>query len=151
MMAFLTVEDLTGTMEVLVFPKTLQACAVSVREMRRLSFRGRVSYKEDEASKLLADHISLVDEYGKDGRRKVDISNKNAKDGLWLKLPSMSGDTFSEVENLLEIFEGDFPVYMHFEDTGKTVLAPRRMWCVKHELLLEELGRILGGKNVKVR
>lgn len=63
----------------------------------------------------------------------------------------MSGDTFSEVENLLEIFEGDFPVYMHFEDTGKTVLAPRRMWCVKHELLLEELGRILGGKNVKVR
>ena len=100
---------------------------------------------------MLADHISLVDEYGKDGRRKVDISNKNTKDGLWLKLPSISGDAFSEVENLLEIFEGDFPVYMHFEDTGKTVLAPRRMWCVKHELLLEELGRILGGKNVKVR
>ena len=153
MMAFLTVEDLTGTMEVLVFPKTLQACAVSVRENAAVVIRGRVSYKEDEASKLLADHISLVDEYGKDGRRKVDISNKNTKDGLWLKLPSMSGDTFSEVENLLEIFEGDFPVYMHFEDTGKTVLAPRRMWCVKHELLLEELGRILGGggKNVKVR
>lgn len=151
MMAFLTVEDLTGTMEVLVFPKTLQACAVSVRENAAVVIRGRVSYKEDEASKLLADHISLVDEYGKDGRRKVDISNKNAKDGLWLKLPSMSGDAFSEVENLLEIFEGDFPVYMHFEDTGKTVLAPRRMWCVKHELLLAELGRILGGKNVKVR
>ena len=151
MMAFLTVEDLTGTMEVLVFPKTLQACAVSVRENAAVVIRGRVSYKEDEAGKLLADHISLVDEYGKDGRRKVDISNKNTKDGLWLKLPSISGDAFSEVENLLEIFEGDFPVYMHFEDTGKTVLAPRRMWCVKHELLLEELGRILGGKNVKVR
>ena len=63
----------------------------------------------------------------------------------------MDGGIFHEVENLLEIFEGDFPVYMHFEDTGKTVLAPRRMWCVKHGLLFEELGRILGEENVKVR
>ena len=151
MMAFLTVEDLTGTMEVLVFPKTLQACAGNVRENAAVVIRGRISYKEDEGSKLLADHISLVDEYGKDGRRKVSESIKSTKEGLWLKLPSMHDNIFCEVENLLEIFEGDFPVYMHFSDSGKTVLAPRRLWCVKHDLLIQELSRILGEENVKVR
>ena len=46
-------------MEVLVFPKTLQACAVSVRENAAVVIRGRVSYKEDEASKLLAEDRRL--------------------------------------------------------------------------------------------
>ena len=148
LMAFLTVEDLSGTMEVLVFPKVLEANPAAVRENNVVVVKGRVSYKEDEASKVLADSVTPIEEQDV---QKPEKCNKNANTGLWLKLPSMSGPVFDEVQNLLSIFEGDFPVYMVFEDTKQRMRAPRRLWCVQDALLVTELERIVGKGNVKVQ
>ena len=52
------------------------------------------------------------------GRRKVDMSNKMQRWPLAETFIHGWGH-FPRGGNLLEIFEGDFPVYMHFEDTGK--------------------------------
>ena len=135
-MAFLTVEDLSGTMEVLVFPKVLLASAEAVHDNAVVLVKGRVSYKEDEGSKVLADTIEDVEKC--DPNKKPE-HNKNTKNGLWLKLPSMQGKCFDEVKNLLSIFEGPFPVYMYFEDTQKRMLAPRSLWCVQSDLLVLSL------------
>lgn len=147
-MAFLTVEDLSGTMEVLVFPKVLLASAEAVHDNAVVLVKGRVSYKEDEGSKVLADTIEDVEKC--DPNKKPE-HNKNTKNGLWLKLPSMQGKCFDEVKNLLSIFEGPFPVYMYFEDTQKRMLAPRSLWCVQSDLLVSELELIVGKGNVKVQ
>ena len=63
MMAFVTVEDLSGSMELLVFPKTLTQCGESIFENAVVVVRGKVSVKEDEAAKLVADEIITVDRY----------------------------------------------------------------------------------------
>ena len=55
MMAFITVEDLSGSMEVLAFPKVLLAASEAVHDNAVVVIKGRVSYKEDEPSKLIAD------------------------------------------------------------------------------------------------
>ncbi|MEQ2520721.1 DNA polymerase III subunit alpha [Ruthenibacterium sp. CLA-JM-H11] len=148
-MAFITVEDLSGTIEVLAFPKILLQCSEAVRENAVVVISGRVSYKEDEASKIIAEKITDISRYQKD--LTVDSGNKNTKNELWLKLSSMNSRSFEEVKNLLSIFEGDCPVYMYFEDTNKRMRAPRSLWCVKNDLLFSELERILGKGNVKVR
>lgn len=148
MMAFITVEDLSGSMEVLAFPKALLAASEAVHDNAVVVIKGRVSYKEDEPSKLIADSIVDVERYEPD-KIKTDI--KSTKNGLWLKLSSMRSESFEETKNLLQIFEGNFPVYMYFEDTKQRMLAPKSLWCTQSDLLVSELERVLGAGNVKVK
>ena len=148
MMAFITVEDLSGSMEVLAFPKVLLAASEAVHDNAVVVIKGRVSYKEDEPSKLIADSIVDVERYEPD-KIKTDI--KSTKNGLWLKLSSMRSESFEETKNLLQIFEGNFPVYMYFEDTKQRMLAPKSLWCTQIDLLVSELERVLGAGNVKVK
>ena len=148
MMAFITVEDLIGSMEVLAFPKVLLAASEAVHDNAVVVIKGRVSYKEDEPSKLIADSIVDVERYEPD-KIKTDI--KSTKNGLWLKLSSMRSESFEETKNLLQIFEGNFPVYMYFEDTKQRMLAPKSLWCTQSDLLVSELERVLGAGNVKVK
>ena len=148
MMAFITVEDLSGSMEVLAFPKVLLAASEAVHDNALVVIKGRVSYKEDEPSKLIADSIVDVERYEPD-KIKTDI--KSTKNGLWLKLSSMRSESFEETKNLLQIFEGNFPVYMYFEDTKQRMLAPKSLWCTQSDLLVSELERVLGAGNVKVK
>ena len=148
MMAFITVEDLSGSMEVLAFPKVLLAASEAVHDNAVVVIKGRVSYKEDEPSKLIADSIVDVERYEPD-KIKTDI--KSTKNGLWLKLSSMRSESFEETKNLLQIFEGNFPVYMYFENTKQRMLAPKSLWCTQSDLLVSELERVLGAGNVKVK
>lgn len=148
MMAFITVEDLSGSMEVLAFPKVLLGASEAVHDNAVVVIKGRVSYKEDEPSKLIADSIVDVERYEPD-KIKTDI--KSTKNGLWLKLSSMRSESFEETKNLLQIFEGNFPVYMYFEDTKQRMLAPKSLWCTQSDLLVSELERVLGAGNVKVK
>ncbi len=60
MMAFLSVEDLTGSMEVIVFPKVLAACDEVAREGIPVFVRGTLSLREDEEPKILAEEIRML-------------------------------------------------------------------------------------------
>ena len=63
MMAFTSVEDLTGTMEVIVFPKVLDAFRDVLKENAVVVIEGRLSVREDEAAKLMAETISPIENY----------------------------------------------------------------------------------------
>ncbi len=163
-MAFVTVEDLTGTMEVLLFPKVLAGGGSAVRENAVVLIRGRVSVKEDEPAKLVADEVLDVAHItpdqmdaiyvpGKQAPRRPAAAQPAAKPagkyaGLWLRLPSRNCPQMRAVENLLAIFDGSEPVYFVFEDTGVRAAAPRSMWCQATPRLISELQLVLGAKNV---
>lgn len=156
MMAFTNVEDLTGTMEVLVFPKILLNCREALKENEVVVVTGRVSVKDDEATKLIAETIVPVQEYqiqppaAKASAENVSVK-KEEKHGLYLKIPSRQSTEFHKVENLLHIFDGTFPVYMYFEDQKQLMLAPKHLWTVENDILCSELKRILGDRNVVVK
>lgn len=79
MMAFLLMEDLLGSYEVIVFPKVFQTYAHLLQENRVLLIRGRVSIREDEPPKLIAESFSELSRNA--GDRKADpVSNR--KDGF---------------------------------------------------------------------
>ncbi len=164
LMAFTTVEDLSGTMEILVFPKVLERCREALRENAVVVITGRVSVKEEEAAKLVANEIVPIEHYAAaSGRGQAAQAGGAAQTApaapqgrpkpqqLWLKLPSQQGRAFDKVKNLLSIFEGDLPVYMYFEDTRQKVRAPRSLWSLDHPLLYQELERILGPGHVATR
>lgn len=148
LMAFITVEDLSGTMEVLVFPKVLLGCSEAIRDNAVVVIRGTVSVKEEEATKLLADEIRDINASEPEKLKNDTVSTD--KSGLWLRVPSMTGEMYEQVCNLLSIFEGNMPVYLHVLDENKRMRAPKHMWCTTTELFLTEMKRILGDENVKL-
>ena len=148
-MAFTNVEDLTGTMEIVVFPKVLAHCRDLLLDNAVVVITGRVSVKEEENAKLVADSIVAIDEYGSTKPQESEKAEK--RKGLYLKLPSRTCPEFHKVENLLTIFEGSFPVYMYFEDKKQLTLAPKNLWTLDNELLYSELRRILGDRSVATK
>ncbi|MCI6958650.1 MAG: DNA polymerase III subunit alpha [Oscillospiraceae bacterium] len=149
MMAFTNVEDLSGTMEIIVFPKVLADCRSALQDNAVVVINGRVSVKEEENAKLVAEKITPIEEYSANGTAAPrPAQDKPARKGMYLKVPSRSCPQFAKVENLLSIFEGSLPVYIYFEDQKQLTLAPRNLWSMEHELLTCELKRILGDGNV---
>ena len=149
MMAFTNVEDLSGTMEIIVFPKVLADCRSALQDNAVVVINGRVSVKEEENAKLVAEKITPIEEYSANGTAAPrSAQDKPARKGMYLKVPSRSCPQFAKVENLLSIFEGSLPVYIYFEDQKQLTLAPRNLWSMEHELLTCELKRILGDGNV---
>ena len=149
MMAFTNVEDLSGTIEIIVFPKVLADCRSALQDNAVVVINGRVSVKDEENAKLVAEKITPIEEYSANGAAAPrPAQEKPARKGMYLKVPSRSCPQFAKVENLLSIFEGPLPVYIYFEDQKQLTLAPRNLWSMEHELLTCELKRILGDGNV---
>ena len=160
LMSFTTVEDLTGTMEMLVFPRVLANCRAYLQENAVVVTSGRVSVKEDEGTRLVVESVLPIDGYdtarsfGENRSARVEAQGRagEGKHSIWLLVPSRQSREMHRIENLLEhIFNGSTPVYFKFEDTGQRMRAPQKLWALDHPLLRQELERILGSDHVKVQ
>ena len=159
LMAFTTVEDLTGTMELLIFPRVLAECRAALQENAVVVANGRVSVKEEEAARLIVEGVQPIEHYdpsqsfGKNRVEKVRRETGGGETaGYFLTVPSRQGPEMRKVENLLcNIFDGGTTkVYFRFADTGQKVLA-RHMAIKDDPLLRAELERVLGKDHVKVQ
>ena len=76
---------------------------------------------------------------------------RDAAQRLYVRLPSRSCPEYAKVINLLEIFDGDMPVIFYLEDVKQKLAVPRRLYASGHPLLLQELKRLLGERNVATK
>ena len=159
LMAFTTVEDLTGTMELLIFPRVLAECRAALQENAVVVANGRVSVNEEEAARLIVEGVQPIESYdpsksfGKNRVEKVRRETSGGEaTGYFLTVPSRQCPEMHRVENLLcNIFDGGtVKVYFCFADTGQKALA-RHMAVKDDPLLRAELERILGKEHVKVQ
>lgn len=128
-MAFLTVEDTTGAMEVLVFPKILQRYGQLLTVGSVVVLSGRISVREEEDAKLLCEKAVTIQDRlawrsGSPVRKPNAGAGSGKRPGLYLRIPSRQGKEMEKAQNLLEIFEGTTPVYVFFQDTQKVGLLP---------------------------
>ncbi len=136
-MAFLQIEDLVGTVEVIVFPNIYERNSGMLTEEAKVFVSGHVNGEEDKASKLICDRIFSFDE----GKRE-----------LWIQFADQAACMEQEAEllGLIHDSDGGDPVvlYAAAERTtkrlgaGKTVLAEGE--------LLARLRQRFGSDNVKV-
>ena len=152
MMAYSSVEDLTGTMEVIVFPRTLETFRDVLHDNAVVVIEGRLSIREDEPARLVAESISPIEGYNP-VRPQANRPNqmRDAARRLYVRLPSRTSPEYAKVVNLLEIFDGDMPVIFYLEDTKQKLAAPRRLYTSGHPLFFEELQRIVGEKNIATK
>lgn len=146
-MAFITLEDMYGSMEVLVFPKILSQYGEWIAEGKIVKLSGRISMREDEDAKLVCETVAPAPPAHSDGRQ-TDRKSKSNRPGLYLKVPGEESEEYDRAKRYLAIFDGPTPLYLYFEDTKKLLRAPASMRVSVNDVLLRELRKLLGNENV---
>ncbi len=135
-MAFITLEDLAGSVEVLVFPNEYEKRRESLIQDAKVFIRGRASIGDEPAGKLICEQVIPFDEVPRE---------------LWVQFPDkeayLSGE--KKLLDLLRMSEGNDTVVIYLgKERAKKVLPSN--WNVKAEdALLEKLRTALGEENVK--
>lgn len=136
-MAFLQVEDLVGSVEVIVFPKDYERYGNSIVEDGKIFVKGRVSLEEDKDAKLICEQITLFEQ----------VPRK-----LWIKFPTKEAyeERREEVYSILRESEGKDSVVIYVENP-KAMNPLSANWNVEaNGLLVERLMKAFGEGNVKV-
>ncbi len=136
-MAFLTIEDLVGTVEVVVFPKDYERNASFLVEDAKVFIQGRASVEEDKDGKLICEKILPFEQ----------LAQK-----IWIKFATMEDYQASEEKLFSAIAEseGDDRVAIFIENPKVMKELPKNRNVKADESLLESLKSLFGNENVKV-
>ena len=147
MMGFLTLEDQTGQVECMLFPKIYERYGRQFTADQAVIVTGRLSVRDDEDIKLLADVIEpLESKPKKDPRTDAQIA-KDAKTKLYLRLDR---DQMSLIQEILSRMKGNIPVFINLPAENITLLAPKSMWARSAEEAKAALADHIGQDNMKV-
>ncbi len=138
MMAFVTLEDLYGAIECIVFPAIYEKSSNLIEEDSIVLVEGRLSISEVEDPKIIVEKISPI--------KKLNFEK------IYLKLQrSTRPDILGDVKGILSKYPGETPVYVFFEKENKMVAADRSLWIKKGSSeAIEELQDLLGKDCVKL-
>ena len=155
-MAFVDLEDITGSIEVVVFPKTLLQNSPLIAEGKVVVIKGRLDVRDDEPPKLICEFISTPESAQdelpvKTSSEAKTQSDKKKKSGLFLRFSSENCPELIQAEKLLSIFDGRTPLYYYFADKKEYRNLPFERFVDINEPLLDELKKVLGEENVVLR
>ncbi len=146
-MGFVTIEDLSGTMGMIVFPKLLESITVNLNDNAVIIVEGNVSLKEDEVT-IIADNIYDINS---EEAKHILAVKKDSKYGIYIKVPGQNDNVFRQCCSVLNRFGGMIPVYFYLQDTKQYVKAPKRLWIRDSISAMDELKYVAGENNVVFR
>ena len=136
-MAFLTLEDLLGTVEVIVFPRDYEKYRSLMVEDAKVLIKGRVSAEEDKAAKLICTEISSMDDLPRE---------------LWIRFKNKEV-YLAEEEKLYERLsesDGKQEVVIYLEEERAVKRLPKNRCVDLSGTLLENLRQMYGEEQIKV-
>lgn len=137
-MAFISVLDTTGEMDVTIFPRLYRNVQNLLNEDEILLVQGKVEMsKFNEELQLLAASIEKADE----------VKEKFNKEVLLIRIEEEQESTIKEVEQLLLRYKGEHSVLLVVGQERKRVQLESQFNVLKSEVLLDELIALLGQKN----
>ncbi|RDU24199.1 DNA polymerase III subunit alpha [Anaerosacchariphilus polymeriproducens] len=136
-MAFITLEDLVGTLEIVIFPKDYERYSGLLEQDGKVFVKGRVSVEEEKAGKLICEKI---------------VSFQEGRKELWIQF--LDREEFEKQESeLLEIIkysDGNDPVVIYLADQKQIKrLPPNHNICIQEDFILR-LEEKFGKNNIKV-
>lgn len=143
MMAFVELEDLYGTLEIIVFPKIYDRFKSLLVQDTIVLVEGRISQKEEEAAKIICDAVRPLKKYA--GRK------------LYIRINTgQQPDIIEQLKKVLIEYKGAQPVILVDEankDNGKSrvMKADSSIWVDINDKLLNELKEVAGSDCVAVK
>ena len=148
LMAYVTLEDDSASVEVLVFSSVLNRFESLLQEGGAVAIEGRVSLRDEKPTQLMANAVLPLESFVKMGGASVRALNRVAScRKLYLKLPSEDSLEYQKTRAILNMFPGNVPAVLYFADTG----LRRGTSCVPEAVMLDELRSLLGEDAVVER
>ena len=111
MMSFITVEDVDGSVEVIIFPKLYSKYANIIYNGNVVMLGGRLSVKEEERAKIILDFAETAENVE---------ANQVKKIGLFIRTENELSDIYKKCNEIILSREtGDIPVYFYFSSSKK--------------------------------
>lgn len=150
LMAFLTLEDLFGTIEVIAFPGVFDRCVQYLYEDSIVIVVGKINLKEDEEPKIIAENIVPLTEEKVNMiiERKKPFLKRSRK--MYLKLRNRDKAIMSRIKEILQKRKGSTPVYLYIESEKVKLLADKGLWVEIDEEMIRELKKVIGEDAIKV-
>ncbi len=144
-MCFVILEDLSASIECIVFSRQYAERVHLLQAGNIVLISGRLSLREDREPSVVCE---TIDPNPKNLIKEADKKEKKQRKGIFLRVENSSCAEIKKIRTLINIFEGDFPVYIFFKDTGKY----EHMGYVKMNVpMCNEFKEIIGDENVVVR
>ena len=143
LMSYVVLEDDSGSMELIVFQKTLDACGAFIRENEIVIAKGRLSARDEKEPQLMCDSIRPISDAAAPGSP----AREEGRRRIYVRLPSRDDPRLRHLELVLKMFPGSEQMIIWCEAEQKKIGAK----CQLHEVLLDELREVLGGDNVVVK
>jgi DNA polymerase-3 subunit alpha len=143
-MAIVTLEDLEGTVETLVFPSTFARCANLVKQDAIVFVKGRISLREEEP-KIIASEIAALETVKMKYTKSVIID---------LLTAGLEAATLDRLKKVLSRYPGRVPVYLNFTkpDGGRTLVSIAKNFSIEpHEGLIRDVEKLFGRDVVNFR
>ena len=136
-MAFLTLEDLAGSVEVIVFPKVYEKSSASLNEDSKVFIKGRVSAEEEKDGKVICESIQSFDDIQKE---------------LWIKFPDRESYDKEEAAllDLLAESDGRDSVVVYIENPKMVKRFPPNKNVLANQQLIANLNGRYGEANIKL-
>ncbi|MGB9839020.1 DNA polymerase III subunit alpha [Thermovenabulum sp.] len=133
MMAFLNLEDLTGTMEIIVFPVVLEKYRELLVQDNKVLIRGRVNLKEEETPKIIAEEIEPL------------IAVNSKKPGaIIININKGDEKLINSLKEFFLLHPGNCPVTIYISELKKAIVTGKEFFINESEKTLEELISIKG-------
>ena len=145
MMAYVTLEDNTGSIEMLCFSRVIEQYGSFLREGQILRVDGTLSVRDEKAPQLMCDRVRPLTE---DGAAAAAAAPQRDSRTLYVRLPSADGPEMEMLKKVLFMFEGQSSsVRIRLSDSGKLIGTT----CELHPALVRDLEERFGRENVVVK
>ena len=150
MMAYVTVEDDTASIEMLAFSNVLSQYGGYLRDGSAVVITGRLSLRDDKEPQIVVNRARPISDFAQ-GAPEPEITPQPAQavrqGTLYLRLPGEEGKLYPKIRAIVNMFPGDSSVVLYFADTG----CRRGARAALAESMLRELKNVLGEGNVVVK
>ena len=152
MMAYVTLEDDTASVEMLAFSNVLSQYGGYLKENQPVVIVGRVSMRDDKEPQVVINRARPMSDFANNPMPDSDPEPTpvpaHPQDGtLYLRLPSEEMPLFGKVRAILNMFPGSSRVVVYFADTKQR----RGTACALDNRMLMELRSVLGQENVVIK
>ena len=147
MMAYVTIEDDTASMEMLAFSNVLSQYGGYIKENVPVVITGRLSLRDDKEPQIVINRARPMSDFQPENRLPEAEQPVKQEGTLYLRLPTEDDLLFPKVKAILNMFPGESQAVLYFADTKQR----RGTRCSIYKEMLEELSRVLGQENVVLK
>ncbi len=144
-MAFITLEDRLGEIEVIVFARQYKQFSEFLAEESAIKVTGTVSAEDNDSPRILLESLECL--ISNTDYKKKTLRDENAEARIFIKLPSLRDERINKIYRISALNRGNAKIVI-FDESSRKYSVMKDVSVCPSEKVLEKLGEIFSSENV---